>query len=157
MKTIKTLVNTLLFMSIALLISSCVQTHDFQEPIAEYIITYVDENNQTIELTEPLTVKANTELSFVFTGSGEFVTYWIGDTKHDYAQYQDVTNKAITDGLEEFAKKGNYGLRGDDDGNMIYTYTEPGEYNIVMFVTSNKYFGEEFPSSSFEQKITITE
>lgn len=153
--------QSILFIIIALcsllITSSCVQTHNYIEPVADYTITYIDENNQTVELAEPYTVKANAELTFTFTGSGDFVTFWLGDEKHDYSEYLEITQTAIDNNSEEFVKKVSKGQYADDLGQLIYSYKEVGEYNIVMFVSSNKDFGSDFPYDSIERKITVTE
>lgn len=136
---------------VAITITSCLKD-DFVDPKASFELYEVTVDKDGIVLTKsPIAIPAadaendtillsvNQPVLFVNTGEGTHFSLWTGDSKHNY--FLD----SITDTGIDFPI-------GD---GVLYTYSQTGVYDLIMFATSLDEHASKWPRTSITYTVKV--
>lgn len=120
--------NTTIILALVALVISLVACEDksLPEPVAYFEI----ETDSAIALDRVL---------FKNMGSGEYYTYFTGDSGHVYEQR---TN-------------GHLGISGDLNGNLDYSYKTSGDFEVTLVVSTYDYDSRQRKEDIFKKRILV--
>lgn len=130
----------LFFTITALLIISCEETDEIDDPVA-CILSYTELENGTLK--QQTTFEVFDKVTFKVCGEAELYVVWVGDEAHNYD-------------LDHGGENANNGFAIDSDtGIFEYEYPVPGTFKVVVIATNTQVAGEKKQSmTTFDLVIT---